>query len=78
MARVCDFCWKGTAVGRHIRHHVKTSQWKFKAPKKARKFKANVQSIRLNINGMLRSFRICTRCLRTISKDEQVKSAKTE
>lgn len=78
MARVCDFCWKGTAVGNNIRHHVKKSQWKFKAPKKKRTFKANVQTVRMPVGGMMRKFRVCTQCLRTMMKDQVVKNPKVQ
>ena len=69
MARVCEFCNKGTAVGGTIARRG--------LPKKAggvglritgrtkRTFKPNVQKVRALIDGEVRRVKICTRCLKS-------------
>ena len=69
MARVCEFCDKGTAVGGTIARRG--------LPKKAggvglritgrtkRTFKPNIQKVRALIDGEVRRVKICTRCLKS-------------
>ncbi len=68
MSRVCEVCGKGTAVGRRI-------AWRGKPKYQGgvglkvhgianRKFKANVQSIRIDDHGTVRRMKICASCLR--------------
>lgn len=67
MASRCQFCGKGTAIGRTIRSNV-SQGWLLRAPKKSRTFKANVQNATVMLNGRATRVQICTRCLRTLSK----------
>ncbi len=69
MARVCDFCDKGTAFGGSIARRG--------LPKKAggvglritgrskRTFKPNIQRVRAVIDGKVTRVKICTRCLKS-------------
>jgi len=53
--------------GRHIRNQHSIG-WALRAPKKSRVFKPNVQKTRIMVDGVMRSTKICTRCLRTMQK----------
>jgi ribosomal protein L28 len=44
--------------------------WLLRAPKKSRKFKANVRNATILVEGEPVRLHICTRCLRTRSKTE--------
>lgn len=69
MARVCDYCGKGTVSGGSIARRG--------LPKKKggvglnitgrskRKFKPNIQRVRALIDGETRRVKICTRCLKS-------------
>lgn len=69
MARVCDFCGKGTTFGGSIARRG--------LPKKKggvglrttghtkRTFKPNVQRVRAVVDGEVRRVKICTRCLKS-------------
>jgi len=69
MARVCDFCGKGTTFGGSIARRG--------LPKKKggvglrttghtkRTFKPNVQRVRALVDGEVRRVKICTRCLKS-------------
>ena len=56
MAKRCEICGKGPAVGRNISHAHNVS---------ARRFDPNLQRVRAIINGGVRRIRVCTRCLRS-------------
>jgi large subunit ribosomal protein L28 len=56
MARRCELCGKGPAVGRQVSHAHNVS---------ARRFEPNLQAVRALINGGVKKIRVCTRCLRS-------------
>ena len=56
MAKRCDICGKGPAVGRNVSHAHNVTR---------RRFEANIQRVRAVINGGTRRIRVCTRCLRS-------------
>ncbi|MCL1914383.1 MAG: 50S ribosomal protein L28 [Eubacteriaceae bacterium] len=56
MPRECFICEKKTMSGNRVSHsniHTK------------RTFKANLQRVKINDNGSIKTVRICTRCLRS-------------
>ena len=56
MARRCEICGKGPAVGRNVSHaHNVTRRW----------FQANIQSVRALVNGSVKRIKVCTRCIRS-------------
>ncbi|PZC41129.1 MAG: large subunit ribosomal protein L28 [Chloroflexi bacterium] len=63
----CDLCEKVLLFGRNIRHKH-SGRWERKAPKTSRKFRPNVQSKKMIIDGKLQRINICTRCIRTQMK----------
>lgn len=71
MASRCEVCRKGTMVGRHIRHKA-SGNWQYRAHKISRVFKANVRAATIMREGRPTRVKICTRCLRTISKTDDL------
>jgi large subunit ribosomal protein L28 len=58
MAR-CEICGKGPSFGHNVSHsNVKTK----------RQWKPNIQKVTLLRDGKRQTMKVCTRCLRTMSK----------
>ena len=55
MAKRCEICGKGPAVGRNISHAHNVTP---------RTMEPNLQRVRALIAGAVRRIRVCTRCLR--------------
>ncbi len=70
MAYRCDRCNKGKLVGRSHRHHrgVAGGQWKQKAQTTIKVSKPNLHRFNGVLNGVKGSYRLCTKCLRTVKK----------
>ncbi|MEE2790959.1 MAG: 50S ribosomal protein L28 [Acidobacteriota bacterium] len=56
MAKRCDICGKGPAVGRNVSHAHNVTR---------RRFEANIQRVKAVVNGGVKRIRVCTRCLRS-------------
>ena len=56
MAKRCEFCVKGPAVGRNVSHAHNVTR---------RRFQANIQSVRAVVGGRVKRVRVCTRCIRS-------------
>ena len=56
MARRCEICGKGPAVGRNVSHAHNVTR---------RRFQANVQTVRAVVNGGVKKMKVCTRCIRS-------------
>ena len=56
MAKRCDICGKGPAVGRNISHAHNVTR---------RRFEANIQRVKVVIDGGVKRIRVCTRCIRS-------------
>ena len=55
MSKVCDICGKKPLFGNHVSHaHNKTR----------RRWDPNLQKIRINDNGKIRTAKVCTACIR--------------
>ena len=68
MARRCEICGKGTQVGNNVSRRGLPKRkggigMKVTAKTK-RKFKPNIQKVRVVVNGGVRRMRICTKCLK--------------
>lgn len=63
MAKRCEICGKGPAVGRNVSHAHNVT---------LRRFEANIQSVRALVNGHVKRIKVCTRCIRS---DKVVKAA---
>ena len=56
MAKRCEICGKGPAVGRNVSHAHNVTR---------RRFEANIQRVKAVVNGGVRRIRVCTRCIRS-------------
>ena len=56
MARRCEVCGKGPAVGRNVSHAHNVTR---------RRFEANIQTVRALVNGSAKRIKVCTRCIRS-------------
>lgn len=55
MARVCEICGKGKQNGHSVSHsNIKTK----------RSFNANLQNVRIEINGSVKKALVCTKCIK--------------
>ncbi len=59
MASRCEICGKRPMSGHTVSHSQRHTK---------RRFRPNIQSARIPINGQYRRVDICTRCLRTLEK----------
>lgn len=57
----CDICDKGVHFGNNVSHSHRRSNhiWN-----------SNIRKIRCTVNGATKTMHVCTRCLRTIRKNE--------
>lgn len=56
MAKRCEICGKGPAVGRNVSHAHNVTP---------RRFQANIQRVKAVVNGGVKRIRVCTRCIRS-------------
>ena len=59
MAGACEICGKTKSFGHNVSHSKRRTN---------RDFRPNVHRKRLQIDGELRSVKVCTRCMRTMLK----------
>lgn len=64
----CDVCNKRTGFGHNIRHKH-SGRWERQAPRTNRTFKPNIQAKTFVIDGVPMRIKICTRCIRTTTKN---------
>ncbi|MEA3309135.1 MAG: 50S ribosomal protein L28 [Chloroflexota bacterium] len=57
----CEICGKGTKFGRSVSYSKKATN---------RRFKANIQHKRVMLDGRMQRIHICTKCLRTLTKNQ--------
>jgi large subunit ribosomal protein L28 len=56
MSRRCEVCGKGTTVGNNVSHsNIKTKRQIF----------ANLQTIRVDVNGHPKKMKVCTSCIKS-------------
>jgi len=56
MARRCAICGRGAQTGSTVSHSHKATK---------RRFKVNLQRVRVKIDGKIKKILVCTRCLRS-------------
>jgi large subunit ribosomal protein L28 len=56
MARICFICGKGRSVGHNVSHANNKSK---------RAWEPNLQKVKAVVDGVVRSIRVCTRCIRS-------------
>ncbi len=60
MSRVCAVCGKGKLSGNNVSHSNMRTR---------RTWGANIQKVKIDIDGKISSQYVCTRCLKTAKKD---------
>lgn len=56
MAKVCDICSKGKLSGNTISHsNIKTNRF----------WQPNIQKVRAEIDGRIKTVKVCTQCIRS-------------
>lgn len=61
MGKYCELCGKGTMSGHKVSHSDRKSN---------RVWAPNVQSVRLSFGGQAKRLNVCTRCIRSLRKQE--------
>ena len=56
MACICEICKKGELAGNNVSHSNRHTK---------RSWKPNIQRVKANIDGTIRTINVCTRCLRS-------------
>ncbi|MBN1399832.1 MAG: 50S ribosomal protein L28 [Anaerolineae bacterium] len=59
---VCEICGKGRQFGHNVSHSKRRTN---------RSWRPNIQKVTTLIDGETRQIRVCTRCLRTLSKQSK-------
>jgi large subunit ribosomal protein L28 len=59
VAQRCDICGKAPVSGSNVSHSMRHTK---------RRFRPNLQSTKLVVNGTEKRIKACTRCLRTATK----------
>ena len=80
MARVCEMCGKGPAMGNSVAHRGKAKYLGGVGTKitgiTRRQFRPNLQRVRVTTeNGTHKSMRVCTQCLRSGAVTKIIRSA---
>ncbi len=79
MARVCEVCGKGPIMGNSITTRGKAKYLGGVGTKitgiARRKFKPNLQKVRVTVNKTNKTMRVCTQCLRSGSVKRRVAAA---
>jgi large subunit ribosomal protein L28 len=74
MSRSCDLCLRGTATGHNVPRKglpkKKGGGGTHIGVKTKRTFKVNLLTKYVPINGVVKKTRICTRCLKSLYKEE--------
>lgn len=56
MAQICDICGKGPRFGRSVSHSLRRTR---------RRFRPNIQKIRVMVDRTPKNLMVCTRCLKS-------------
>ena len=60
MSRICSICGKGKTSGNNVSHSNRRTR---------RTWGANVQKVKIDIDGKVSSQYVCTRCMKTAKKE---------
>ena len=60
MSRVCAVCGKGKTAGNNVSHSNRKTR---------RTWGANVQKVKIDMDGKVSSQYVCTRCMKTAKKE---------
>lgn len=75
MAYRCDKCGKRKIISRQQRHHrgVAGGKWKHRAPQTPKIIFPNLHAYKGILNGVKGKWRLCTKCLRKVKKEQTPK-----
>ncbi|HEC23709.1 MAG TPA: 50S ribosomal protein L28 [Chloroflexi bacterium] len=61
---VCEICGKKPQFGHNVSHSMRHTK---------RKFKPNIQTVRIMRNGRMVRVKACAKCIKTLDKDVKIK-----
>lgn len=74
--RVCDICGKKSVIQKSGAHQY-GGGWAMRATKKRKVWQVNLHSAKVTVNGVRKTLRLCTKCLRRV-KTEMAKVGKVQ
>lgn len=66
--RVCEICGKKSMIQKSGAHQY-GGGWAMRATKKRKVWQPNLHSVKVTYNGVRRTMRLCTKCLRGVKKE---------
>lgn len=69
MSRKCEICGKGQVSGNNVSHSNRHTR---------RKWDANIQTVRANVDGTVKRVHVCTSCIRSGKVDRNLNVTKKE
>ena len=69
MSKVCDICGKGKMAGKVIKRRGKAKKeggvGRKITGRSIRRFSPNLQKIKVNLKGVIKTLKVCTACIRS-------------
>ena len=75
--RVCEVCKKGSQIQKSGAHQY-GGGWAMRAAKKRAVWQVNLHSVKVTYKGVRKTMRLCTKCLRRVKSQMQLKAVKKE
>ena len=75
--RVCEICKKGSLIQKSGAHQY-GGGWAMRAAKKRAVWQVNLHSVKVTYQGVRKTMRLCTKCLRRVKNQMQLKTVKKE
>ena len=75
--RVCEICKKGSLIQKSGAHQY-GGGWAMRAAKKRAVWQVNLHSVKVTYKGVRKTMRLCTKCLRRVKSQMQLKAVKKE
>ena len=75
--RVCEICKKGSLIQKSGAHQY-GGGWAMRAAKKRAVWQVNLHSVKVTYQGVRRTMRLCTKCLRRAKSQMATKIVKKE
>ena len=75
--RFCEICGKKSQIQKSGAHQY-GGGWAMRAAKKRAVWQVNLHSVKVTYNGVRKTMRLCTKCLRRVKSQMQLKAVKKE
>ena len=75
--RVCEICGKKSQIQKSGAHQY-GGGWAMRAAKKRAVWQVNLHSVKVTYRGVRKTMRLCTKCLRRVKSQMQLKAVKKE